>query len=238
MTGHSARGSLTPDRILLTDRVALVTGAAAGIGAACATALAAFGADIVMCDRDADGLDDVAEHVRALGRTATATILDVRDRPAVSDWAGTAASDHGRIDVVVNNAGGGFAAPFQELSERGEDALVAENFTAVTAVTRATVPHLRAGGAIVNVTSVEAHRAAPGYAVYAAMKAGVANLTRSLALELAPRRIRVNAVAPDVIPTPGVGMLAAAVEARAARGEAVQPWPDEGHVDDVAGAVV
>ena len=83
------------------------------------------------------------------------------------------------------------------------------------------------GGSIINVTSIEAHRAAPGFAVYSAMKAAVANLTQSLALELGPRRIRVNCVAPDVIPTPGVGPM-----------DVHTPLPIGGEVDDVAAAVV
>ena len=233
-----SREPLHPSDILLTDRIALVTGGARGIGAACALALARFGADVALADRDADGLAEVAEQVRATGRSVSTSVLDVRDRAAVAAWVGGLVQDLGRIDIVVNNAGGGFPAPFAEVSDRGEDALVAENFTSVTAVTRAAVPHIPSGGSIVNITSVEAHRAAPGFAVYAAMKAAQANLTRSLALELAPARIRVNAVAPDVIPTPGLDMLATAVEAKAERGEAMQPWPDQGHADDVAGAVV
>jgi NAD(P)-dependent dehydrogenase (short-subunit alcohol dehydrogenase family) len=88
--------------------------------------------------------------------------------------------------------------------------LIAENFTQVTALVRAAVPHIPDGGCIVNVTSIEAHRAAPLYAVYAAMKAAQANLTQTLALELAPRGIRVNAMAPDVLETEGTGSMTGA----------------------------
>ncbi len=109
-----------------------------------------------------------------------------------------------------------------------ETALVNENFTSVTHFVRAVVPHMRPSGAsIVNLTSIEASRAAPGYAVYAAMKAAVESLSRSLALELACRRIRVNCIAPDAIPTPGIG------DARVPT-----PLPDPGHPDDVAAAAV
>ena len=83
------------------------------------------------------------------------------------------------------------------------------------------------GGAIINLTSIEAVRAAPGYAIYAAMKAALANLSQTLALELGERNIRVNCIAPDVIPTPGTGAL-----------QAHTPLPREGHVDDVAGAAL
>ena len=226
---------LSPDQILLTDRLAVVTGAAKGIGAATAVALARFGADLVLCDRDADGLAAVVGEVIDAGRDATAAVLDVRDREAVTDWL---AAVERPIDLVVNNAGGGFAAPFADLSPNAEAALIAENITSATAVVRAALASMTNGGSIVNITTVEAHRAAPGFATYAAMKAALANLTRSLALELAPRRIRVNAVAPDVIPTPGLGMLADAAAATEASGHAMQPWPDAGTADDVAAAVV
>jgi NAD(P)-dependent dehydrogenase (short-subunit alcohol dehydrogenase family) len=129
--------------------------------------------------------------------------------------------------VLVNNAGGGFAAPFLEVNDKGQEALVRENFGSVAHCIRAAAPLMPAGGAIVNVTSIEAHRAAPGFAVYAAMKAAVANLTGSLALELGERLIRVNCVAPDVIPTPGTGPIAVKT-----------PLPRQGTVDDVAAAVI
>src|SRR3954470_1814080 len=97
---------IMPDSILLTGRRAVVTGAAQGIGAAVATAFARFGADVAICDRDADGLARTAEAIAAAGRHAHTELLDVRDADAVNAWI--AALD--RVDVLVNNAGGGFAA--------------------------------------------------------------------------------------------------------------------------------
>lgn len=217
--------ALTPDSALLTDRLVLVTGAAAGIGAAVARAVAAFGADVAICDRDEAGLRETADAVTAVGRVATTGVLDVRDDDAVRAFTAGLPG----VDVLVNNAGGGFRADFLDVSAKGEAALVAENFTSVTAFVRAVAPRMPTDGraAIVNITSIEAHRAGPGFAVYSAMKAAVANLTKSLALELGARRIRVNCVAPDVIPTPGIGEVPIAT-----------PLPIAGHVDDVAGAVV
>jgi 3-oxoacyl-[acyl-carrier protein] reductase len=109
----------------------------------------------------------------------------------------------GQVDILVNNAGGTFAAPLLATSEKGEERLVAENFTQVTRLIRLVVPHMPGAGSIVNVTSIEAHQGAPGFAIYAAMKAAVENLTKSLALELGPQGIRVNAVAPDALQSVG-----------------------------------
>ena len=191
-----------------------------------------------ICDRDgaADAFGAVGAAVRAAGRRAYMGLLDVRDPDLVDAWFADIASAYGRIDVVVNNAGGGFAAPFAEVSDKGQDALIRENFTSVAACIRAALPYLPepsdtgrgGGGSIISITSIEAHRAAPDYAVYAAMKAAVENLTRSLALELGDRHVRVNCVAPDVIPTPGIGGDLAVTT----------PLPYAGHPDDVAAAVV
>lgn len=212
--------AVTPDSFSLVGRIAVVTGAAQGIGAAIATALAAFGADVAICDRDPDGL----ARTQAATKSSHVQLLDVRDGDAVREWIGGLE----RVDVLVNNAGGGFRADFLDVNDKGQDALVRENFTSVTNFVRACVPKMPAtGGSIVNITSIEAHRAAPGFAIYSAMKAAVANLTLTLALELGPRLVRVNCIAPDVIPTPGIGDMPVKT-----------PLPVAGHVDDVAAAAV
>ncbi len=206
----------------LEGKVVLVTGAAAGIGAATAELFAEQGAVLALCDR-AEGFGH--------GDDPFHRSFDVRDAVALSAFVEEVAARFGRIDAVVNNAGGTFGAPLLDVSAKGEAALIAENFTQVTQLVRAAVPHIPEGGCIVNVTSIEAHRAAPLFAVYSAMKAAQANLTQTLALELAPRGIRVNAMAPDVLVTEGTasaGGLAGAPEG-SARPYRTPPNPPLGH---------
>jgi 3-oxoacyl-[acyl-carrier protein] reductase len=227
-----------PDAVSLDGKVALVTGGAQGIGAATASTLARFGADLAICDRNVDGMATTAADVESVGRRCLTGALDVRDGDAVRTWLGTVGDEYGHVDVLVNNAGGGFYAAFADVSEKGERSLVDENFTSVTHFVRGCAALMPAGASIVNITSIEASRAAPGFGVYAAMKAAVESLTKTLALELAPRRIRVNAVAPDAMPTPGDEGLADAVsqgQREAYDRKVPLGW---GHVDDGAGAVV
>ena len=191
--------TVTPEQLTFAGKLVLVTGAAQGIGEATARSFAAFGASLALCDRAADRLATVVASLRASGTTVYDADLDVRDEDASNAWVISLPP----VDVLVNNAGGGFYAPVLGISSKGQTALVNENFTSVTTFVRACVPNMPRGSSIINVTSVEAFRAAPGFGIYAAMKAAVEQLTRTLALELSDRRIRVNTIAPDAIPTPG-----------------------------------
>ena len=220
---------LEPSAALLTDRVAVVTGAAVGIGEAIALAFANFGADLAICDRDVANLDQTADAIEGTGRRVVAAELDVREADEVEGFLDVVRDQFGGVDILVNNAGGGFRAAFLDVNAKGQDSLIRENFVSVTHFIRGVVPLMTdSGGSIVNLTSIEAHRAAPGFGVYAAMKAAVANLTKTLALELGDRMIRVNCIAPDVIPTPGIGVDL----------PMSTPLMGRGHVDDVAAAAV
>lgn len=204
---------LTPDHIRLDGRVVVVTGAANGIGRATALMGAQFGADVAVCDRDADGLASLATEMGPSARALLTAELDVRDEQAVTAFVAAVGDRFGAVHGLVNNAGGTFRAAFTESSAKGDQALIAENFSSVLNVTRATVALMpETGGSVVNVTSSEAFQAAPGFAVYAAMKSGVESLTRTLALELALRKVRVNSVSPDGIRTAADASLAADVQ--------------------------
>jgi 3-oxoacyl-[acyl-carrier protein] reductase len=191
-----------PRELLPDGRVVMVTGAARGIGRATASLLGTCGARLALCDRHEEELDALAASLTEVGCEVLAVAVDVRDAGATEAFvADTITRWH--VDGLVNNAGGGFAARLRDVSEKGEAMLIAENFTQVTRLVRLVAPVMPTGGAIVNVTSSEAFQGAPGFAVYAAMKAALENLSRSLALELADDGIRVNTVAPDALPSRG-----------------------------------
>jgi NAD(P)-dependent dehydrogenase (short-subunit alcohol dehydrogenase family) len=198
--------SVTPD-MSLTDQVAIVTGGGGGIGRAIALAYAAVGANIVIGDIIPERCEETAERVRELGRQALAVPTDVTNTDQVRALIDNASNHFGRIDILVNNAGGVSPKQFVDQSERSWRRLIDLNLVSMLTATSAAVPIMvrgGRGGSILNVSSIEGSRAAPGYAVYAACKAGMLNFTRTLALELGDHGIRVNAIAPDYVVTPGV----------------------------------
>jgi len=229
---------LAPDIVLLGGRVAVVTGAAQGIGAATAMALARFGADVAVVDKEPTGLDHTVAAVQSSGRRCVSVVGDVRDPEVVAKLMEVTSTQLGTIDILVNNAGGGFWAPFRGISTKGEAALIAENFTQVTSCIRGALPHMVRGGSIINVTSIEAHRAGPGFGIYSAMKAAVENLSKTLALELAADGIRVNCVAPDMIPTPGDAGLIADSGAMLDESYDATPSTQAGSPDAAAAAIL
>lgn len=193
--------------ILLTDQVAIVTGGGGGIGRAIALAYASVGADVVIADIVPERCHEVAERVQALGRRALPIPTDMANPDQVRAMVQQTKDHFGRLDILVNNVGGVSPKPFLEQSEGSWRRHIDLNLVSMLAATSAAAPVMiegGRGGIILNVSSIEASRAAPGYAVYAACKAGMLNFTRSLALELAEHGIRVNAIAPDYTVTPGV----------------------------------
>src|SRR5262249_47997373 len=145
MVAEAAPSWLTPDSVLLTGQIAVVTGAGAGIGKGVALAMARFGADLAMCDRDGATVDQTRAECEALGRRVLAHHLDVRDTEGVSRWFADIREEFGRVDILVNNAGGTFQALFVDTSARGEDTLIRENFTSATDVIRTALPLVTSG---------------------------------------------------------------------------------------------
>ncbi|GAA3730196.1 NAD(P)-dependent dehydrogenase (short-subunit alcohol dehydrogenase family) [Spinactinospora alkalitolerans] len=188
----------------LAGRAAIVTGAGSGIGRATAVAFARAGADVLGVGRRAEALADTAR----LHPGITAFPADLREEDAAESVVGAAVERWGRVDVLVNNAGATAPMPLAEVTASRVADLMGLNVTAPSLLARAALEHLRASrGAIVNVSSTYGHRPMPGAAHYAASKAALEQLTRSWALELAPHRIRVNAVAPG--PTESEALAAA-----------------------------
>ncbi len=230
---------MTPADALLTGRSAIVTGAGAGIGKGIALAFARFGARVAILERDAASGARTADEIGAAGGDALAVETDVRDRAAVERALAATVERFGGVDVLVNNAGGTFASPFLDTAEKGWDTLLRTNLVHVLHCTQLVARRMveqGRGGSVVNVVSIEGVRAAPGFAAYAAAKAGVVNLTQTTAVELAPHGIRVNAIAPDVCMTEG--LRAMIPEAERARFAWTIPLGRAGEPEDVAGAAV
>lgn len=226
--------AIDPSNILLTGRVAVVTGGGEGIGRGIAAGLAAFGANVAIWERNPDTCASTAESLGALG-----IVADVRDGEQVDSALQRTADELGTVSILVNNAGGSFVSPLLETTENGWDALYRANLRHVLLCTQRVAQRLVTAdlpGSIINVTSIEGVRAAPGYAAYAAAKAGVINYTKTAALELATRGIRVNALAPDLTVTEGLLRLAAEGITESARH--MIPMARAGHVDEIAGAAV
>jgi NAD(P)-dependent dehydrogenase (short-subunit alcohol dehydrogenase family) len=193
--------------IRLDGKVAVVTAGANGIGEGAAMAIARFGGDVVIADNDTVNGERVAAAVRALGRRALFVPTDVNHTDQIASMIEAAVTHFGRLDILVNNAGGSRRVDFMTQSERSWRRHIDLNLVSMLAATQAAAQVMIAagnGGTIINVASTEGLRAAPGYAVYAACKAGMVSFTRSMALELSGHGIRVHALAPDMIETPGL----------------------------------
>lgn len=219
---------------MLTGRVAVVTGGGSGIGRGIANGFAAFGARVAIWEHDAATCAAAADEVGGL-----ACVTDVRDEAQVDDALARTVDQLGTPSILVNNAGGVFISPLLETKPKGWDALLRANLGHVLLCTQRVARAMvdaGTGGSIINITSIEGTRAAPGYAAYAAAKAGVINLTKTAALELAPHGIRVNALAPDFTMTEGLQAVMQSGMGDAALN--MIPMRRAGHVDEMAGAAV
>ena len=193
----------------LENRVAIVTGAGRGIGKAIALGIAGAGADVVVAARTASDIETTASEINEIGRKALPVPTDVRLSDQVINLVEKTVKEFGRIDILVNNAGGSFKIATMEMSEGGWDAIIRENLKTVFLCSQAAgkVMMAQKKGAIINITSIAGINAYSINAAYGAAKAGITNLTKTMAIDLAKQNVRVNAIAPGYVATPGLFQL-------------------------------
>jgi 7-alpha-hydroxysteroid dehydrogenase len=190
------------DAFRLSGKVTIVTGAGRGIGASIARTFAEAGADVVLTARTKEQLDEVAADVRAFGREAIVIPADVNDNDVLEEIVARTVAELGRIDVVVNNAGGTMPRPFLDTSPGFLERSFHFNVTTAFVLSKAAAPHLLASGAgsIVNISSAIGRLRDRGFVAYGTAKAALSHMTRLTAADLAPK-VRVNAIAVGSIAT-------------------------------------
>jgi len=227
------------DRFRLNGKVAIVTGASAGIGRGSALALAEAGADVVLAARTPDKLERVADRIRGMGRRALAVPCDVREAAELDTVVARAVAELGRIDILVNNAGGTGPTPALDLSLRDFEAAFHFNVGSAFQLTRLCVPHMvtAGGGAIVNISSALSYMVEPGFVAYGTAKAGLSHMTRMLAHEFAPH-VRVNALAVGATETDALSPFLDASADLRRQMVALTPMGRLGTTEDIALAVL
>jgi 7-alpha-hydroxysteroid dehydrogenase len=227
------------DRFRLTDKVAIVTGAGAGIGRASALAFAEMGADVVLAARTREKLEEVAEIARGFGRRALVVPCDVNDPAQIERVVAGAMSELGRIDILVNNAGGTGPTAALDLSLKDFEAAFHFNVGSAFLLTRLCVPHMvKTGvGSIVNISSAMSHLVDIGFVAYGTAKAALSHMTRMLAYEFAPH-VRVNALAVGATETDALVPFLDAADGLREKMSEMTPMARLGTPEDIALAVL
>ena len=226
------------DQFKLDGKVAVISGASRGIGAACATTFAEMGADVVIGARTDAQLEKVATVVEGLGQRAFVVVGDLSTREGLAALVDTAVAECGGIDIVVNNVGGSMPRAFMDTSEKAFDGAMRWNVTTAFNLTQLAVPHMvdRPGANVVNIASAAGLFAGRGFAAYGTAKAALIHLTKALAQDLAPR-IRVNAVCPGSIATSALDIVLQTPELEQAMNEAT-PLGRLGEPEEIAAAAL
>jgi NAD(P)-dependent dehydrogenase (short-subunit alcohol dehydrogenase family) len=213
MAGKESAGvghGLLDRRANLSGKTAVVIGGAGGIGERITRDLAESGVDVAFCDMDEDRLEAMRDAIAATGRLRLAQVGDARNAEEIHAFFAAFDEVSDRLDILVNVAGGTRLKLFADSTPETWDADARWNYTyALHTIKHATERMRRSGGggSIVNITTIEAHRGAPGYSVYAGYKAALTNFSSSLAFELGHDGIRINCVAVENIPTPGTARI-------------------------------
>ena len=225
------------DRFKLTDRVVLITGAGRGIGAGCAQACAEAGAHVALTARTVSQLEEVAAEVRAQGRKALIFPADVNDLDTLEAFVAATIEEFGRIDTVINNAGGSMPAPFMDTSTEMFEKAFHFNVTTAFSLSQHALPHLlETGGSIVNISSTMGRIRERGFVAYGTAKAALAHMTRLMAADCAPR-VRVNAIAVGSVATSALEIVLTNEDLRKEMTETT-PLRRLGEVQDIAAGVV
>lgn len=226
------------DKFRLDGKVAIVTGAGRGIGAATAELFAEAGADLVIGARTADQLAAVADRIAAHDRRAATIAGDLSAREGLATLVETAVEQFGGVDIVVNNVGGSMPQAFIDTSEKAFDGAMRWNVTTAFNLSQLAVPHMveRPGANIVNIASTAGLYASRGFAAYGTAKAALIHLTKALAQDLAPK-IRVNAVCPGAVATSALDIVLQTPELEQAMNEAT-PLGRLGEPAEIAAAAL
>ena len=225
------------DRFKLTDRVVLITGAGRGIGAGCAQACAEAGAHVALTARTVSQLEEVGDKVRAQGRKALIFPADVNDLDTLEAFVAATIEEFGRIDTVINNAGGSMPAPFMDTSTEMFEKAFHFNVTTAFSLSQHALPHLlETRGSIVNISSTMGRIRERGFVAYGTAKAALAHMTRLMAADCAPR-VRVNAIAVGSVATSALEIVLTNEDLRKEMTETT-PLRRLGEVQDIAAGVV
>ena len=224
---------------LFQDQVILITGGGTGIGRCIAHELAALGAHVIIAARREEPLKQTAAEIEAVGGRVSSAVLNIRKEDEVDATIARLVKEHGKIDALVNNAGGQFASPAAMIPPKGWRAVIDTNLNGTWFVSQAVFQHSLSdhGGAIVNIVA-DMWNGCPGMAHTGAARAGVVNLTQTLAIEWANAGVRVNAVAPGFILSSGLASYPPMVQEMAARVMPKNPSSRIGTESEVSAAVV
>jgi NAD(P)-dependent dehydrogenase (short-subunit alcohol dehydrogenase family) len=221
--------------MLLKNKIAIVTGSGRGIGQGIAIALAKEGCNVVISDLNEKDCKKTSDEVEKLGAKSLVVKCDVSSKSDVENLVKSAVKKFGKLDILVNNAGIFPFVPFMNMTEADWEKVINVNLKSVFICSQAAAKEMKKGGKIVSISSIAAFVGFEGLAHYCATKGGINAMTRTMALELAPQKINVNAIAPGAIDTPGAKMTD---ENMMKQTIAAIPWKRMGLPEDIANAVV